>query len=534
MPIHSSISTDSIVVEPGATAPLTIDVENTEATEDQIEISIEGIDGDWIAIPVPTVRLGAGERQAVKVFFKPIRTSESTAGNFPFVARVRSLSTGDSRTAQGMLTIKPFVSVTAEVNPKKGFVTPTKSQNIFALTLMNLGNSEQQFQLSADDPEDACAYEFDEETVTLAPGQQRDVDFVVNPKQGSPFGSTRLIGFAVNARGLGNQGVAATSQAQLEVRPFLTPLSLSTIVGIGVVATIFWFTQPKPPSVRLELVSAREVFKGDKVEVHWVAEHATSVKLVAGGETIRDNLPPEGSEEIEAPLVGTLRVQAVAFRDSRSSDPSTINVTVKEPPVIPEPEIIRFSPANETVNKGEKITLNYKFGPSVVKAYLSPQNIDLNLNVNSILVDPATVGWNEFTLVAENTAKKLVKKVIRVNVLDPCLAKIVKFSVDPLLVDPAVGKVTLNWQVTTAVRVELSYTGAKTYTLEPVGSTDIPIIGKTTFTLKAFDVNGKSITQSVTVDMKKEEIPPNDPAIGPPTTGTTAGTNPPTTGTTGR
>ncbi|HLO98565.1 MAG TPA: hypothetical protein VK171_08215, partial [Fimbriimonas sp.] len=412
----------------------------------------------------------------------------------------------------------------------------SKSQNIFALTLMNLGNSEQQFQLSADDPEDACAYEFDEETVTLAPGQQKDIDFVVNPKHGSPFGSTRLIGFAVNARGTTNQGVAATSQAQLEVRPFLTPLSLTTIVGIGAVATIFWFTQPKPPSVRLEIVGAKQVFKGDKIQVHWVAEHATSVKLVAGGETIKENLAPEGSEEIEAPLVGTLKIQVVAFRDSRSSDPATLNVSVKEPPVIPDPEIVRFYAEPDTVNKGERITLNYKFSPSVTKAYLSPQNIDLNLNVNSILVDPATIGWNEFTLVAENSVKKLTKKVIKVNVLDPCLAKIVKFAVEPVVVDPVSGKVTLSWQVSTSVRVELSYTGAKTYTLEPVGTTDIPIIGKTTFTLKAFDVNGKSITKSITVDLKKPDPPatgPDNPTVptDPPTT-TGGGTA--TTGTTGR
>ena len=158
-----------VVVEPGATAPLTIEVENIGSTEDQVEVSVEGVDAEWIAIPVPVVTLKPGEKQAVKIFFKPPRVSESTAGNFPFVARVRSLNDGDLRSAQGVLTIKPYHNLTLEVNPKKGFVTPTKRQNVFTLTIMNMGNSEHMIQLTADDPDEVCAFEFDEDQVTVAP-----------------------------------------------------------------------------------------------------------------------------------------------------------------------------------------------------------------------------------------------------------------------------------------------------------------------------------------------------------------------------
>ena len=215
MALQSNISTDMVVVEPGATAPLTIDIENLGETPDQVEVSIEGVDGEWIAIPVPTISLKPGEKQSVKIFFKPPRMSESIAGNYPFVAKVRSLNDGDLRSAQGVLTIKPYFSLTLEVTPKKGFMSPTKHQNIFSVSLVNMGNSEHMIQLMADDPEDVCAYEFDEEQVTLAPGQQKEIDFLVNPKKGSPFGSTRLIGFTVTGRSLSNQGVVASSGGQL-------------------------------------------------------------------------------------------------------------------------------------------------------------------------------------------------------------------------------------------------------------------------------------------------------------------------------
>ena len=514
-----------VVVEPGATAPLTIEVENIGSTEDQVEVSVEGVDAEWIAIPVPVVTLKPGEKQAVKIFFKPPRVSESTAGNFPFVARVRSLNDGDLRSAQGVLTIKPYHNLTLEVNPKKGFVTPTKRQNVFTLTIMNMGNSEHMIQLTADDPDEVCAFEFDEDQVTVAPGQQKDIEFLVNPKKGSPFGSTRLIGFAVTGRSITTPSVVASSQGQLEIRPLVTPLSATVVVVIALFLSILWFTQPKKPMVHLERINGqKKVFRGTSVTVHWSAEFATSVKLVAGGETIKDNLPPEGQEEIQTPLVGTLRVQAVAFRDNRQSEPANLEIIVEEPPVYPDPEILQLNPSKKSINKGEKFTLFYKFGKDVTKAVLAPQNIELNLNLNSILVDPSDVGDNNYEVAAYNAAGKVVKKSFKVTVTDTSLASIARFEVDPLVVEPNGGTVTLSWQVTNAKRIELSYTGTdpkNPYIVQAVDRREIQIVGDTTFKLTAYDANGKPVTKSLTVKVKQLDVPPDTKT--PPTEGSTTG-----------
>ena len=510
-----------VVVEPGATAPLTIEVENIGTTEDQVEVGIEGVDGEWIAIPVPIVKLKPGEKQSVKVFFKPPRLSESIAGNYPFVAKVRSLNDGDSRSAQGVLTIKPYFSLTLEVTPKKGFISPTKRQNIYTVSLMNMGNSEHMIQLTADDPEDVCTYEFDEEQVVLAPGQQKDIDFLVNPKKGSPFGSTRLIGFAVTGRSLTNQGVVASSQGQLEIRPFFTPANVSILFVMFVIALVIWLTAPKPPTVHIELVNKGHVYAGGVVTVHWTAEHATSVKLVAAGETVKDNLGLEGQEDIPALLPGTLKIYAVAFQNKRQSASEPVEVMIERPEVVPEPEIARLDPSKRTVNKGEKFTLNYKF-LNATKAILSPQGTELNLTFNSTLVDAGDVGENTFTVAAYNKAGKSITKSFKVQVVDNSLAKIEKFDIDPLIVDPAVGKVTLSWHVTSAIQIQLTYTGhTAPYILEAVGSRDFPIVGKTTFTIKAFDSNGKAVAINKTVVMKPPDAPADNNA--PPTNGTAGG-----------
>jgi hypothetical protein len=557
MPISAMISTDTVVVEPGSTATLNIEVQNQADAEDRVEVGIEGVDGEWVAIPVPLVELRPNERVTVKVFFNPPRSSESTAGNFPFVARVRSLNDGETRTAQGILTIKAYNHISVDINPKKGFVTATKQQNIFTVSLMNMGNSEHSLQLSADDPEESCTYEFDEDLITLASGQQKDIDFAVTPKRKSPFGSSRLVGYAVTARSTSTPSVVSTAQAQLEVRPFITPASMIVMMIMALLGVIFWLTQPKPPVVSLALLSKSTVYRDSKVTVRWSSENATRVKILAGGELIGENLAPEGMREIEAPLLGTLRIEAVAMRDKRQSDVSSVSVKVIEAPVIPDPKIIKLSPSKTTVQPGEKVTLEYLF-KNVVKATIAPLNQTLDLNVNAILIEPSAMGENEYTVVVENSAGKVLKKSFSITMFQPCLAKIIKFDVQPLKVDAIDGRVTMTWQVDGAKRVELDYTGGKTYTLAASGSEDIAVVGKTTFTLKGYDSNGKSVSKSITVTLVKPQPDPRpyvpkeettgggDPLRGDPgttsgptgtegttagsTTGTTTGTPPPTTG----
>jgi hypothetical protein len=533
MPISAKVSSDTVVVEPGQTAPLSIEIENTGSLEDRIEVGIEGIDGEWIAMPVSEVSLRPSEKQTLKVFFNPPRTSESLAGNFPFVVRARSLEDGETRTTSGILTLKPFHSLAIELNPKRGVVSSTRRQNVFAATLMNMGNSDHSVHLFADDPEESCAYEFDDEVIALRPGQQKEVDFVVNPKTTSPLGSSRLVGFIVTARSATSPGVSSTTQGQLEIRPLLNNFTLGILVLFTVLFSIMWFTQPKPPTVRLELLSGRKVYQGSKVNVRWIAENAQAVKLVAGGEIVGENLAPEGTQEIDTRLVGTLKIQAVAFRDKRASDTASIEIEVEKAPVIPEPEILTFRASKATVRKGEQVTLEYKLNAAVTKATLGPNQIELDLNLNQINVEPPLLGQNEYILVVENSQKQVAKKTLVVQVIDPCLASIVKFEAQPTTVDVAESRTTISWNVKDASRIELSYTGGKTYSLDPSGTTEIPIVGKTVFTIKAYDVNNKVVEKSITVSIKKVE-PVVDPGTGTTTGGSTDGgsNSPPGTGTT--
>src|SRR5258708_4820004 len=135
------LSTDLVSVEAGATMPLAIEVVNRAETADRFELEVEGLDPEWTAVPVPTFPVGPGDTATEKVFFRTPRTPESQSGNYPFVIKLRSLTTGEQRTAQGVLQVQPFHHISAEISPKKGVVASFKRRNHFTLTLMNLGNA---------------------------------------------------------------------------------------------------------------------------------------------------------------------------------------------------------------------------------------------------------------------------------------------------------------------------------------------------------------------------------------------------------
>ena len=142
------------------------------------------------------------------------------------------------------------------------------------------------------------------------------------------------------------------------------------------------------------------------------------------------------------------------------------------------------------------------------------------------MIDSGDVGETTYTVAAYNSAGKSVTKSFTIKVVDESLAKIVNFDVDPLQVNPIDGKVKISWHVTSAIQVKLAYTGlTEPYILEAVGSREIPVVGKTTFTLTATDAKGKTVSINRTVTIK-EPVPPVD-NNAPPTDGTTG-----TTGTT--
>jgi hypothetical protein len=389
---------------------------------------------------------------------------------------------------------------------------------------MNLGNTEHTLQLFASDPEDAFSFEFAQEQITVGPGQQKEVEIIASPTSSRPFASPRLFGFTISARSIQTPSIVCSSQGQIEQRPVMSPGSLA-------VAILFFFLlfgwlalRPKPPAMDMLVLDRTSAIAGDTVTVKWKASHANSVRIsLPGGDGNDWVLEPEGMKTFDASQSGN--VEAVALRDQSQSKPLMVNLEVKDPPVVPDPQIIEFDINPRQVKVGQSFIVHYKFNDAVSKATLVPTNQILDPKIDSVMITAHEPFSLPYRIVAENSKGKSTQtKPIRVQAILASDASIAYFSADPQTVDAAVGKTKISWQTSNAVRAVLYINGQRTDLPATSGETMIDITGNTELILVGFDTKGLEVRKKLTVKFKAPPPPP------PVTTGSTAGA--PTTTTT--
>lgn len=516
------MASDVAVVEAGATVPVGIEITNRGEEGDTYELQIEGLDPEWAAIPVPSISVGARETYPEKIFLKPPRLSESKAGTYPFVLSVRSLSTGEVRPTQAVLEIKPYHHVSVDVTPKKGSISAMNQEAPFQVTVMNLGNSEHTFQMFANDLEDECACEFEQDKVTIGPGQQKTVEMAVSAKRRPLLANPRLHMISCSARSTTAPTVAGTAQAQLEQKALITPGALIFSVILLAIISAWYWSMPRPPQMERLSVDLQEIELGQAVTLSWRASpNAKSVRIVAGDQTF-DNLDPSGSRQFTPEEAGTIQIAASAVAGERRSNAMTVAVTVKEPPVVPLPRIVSFEITPSKVNLGETVLVKYKL-EHASKATLWPTGLTLDPGVTERELTPSSLGTISYRLVAENSQGKRVEQAIKVVVVKGSGAKIALFRVEPATVDETNPNVRITWQTVDAAAVELKY-GEQTERVEASGTIEIPVMKSTTFTLIAYDSDGVTITKKAEVTFKAPEPPPTDEGTTDGAPKTTGGT----------
>jgi hypothetical protein len=521
------LSADLVTVEAGATTPVSVSIENRSPQADQYELSVEGLDAEWTAIPVPVIAVDSGESHGEKLFLKPPRNTESTAGNYPFVVRVRSLETGDERSVQGVLEIKPFHHLSLEISPKKGFVTPMRRQNQFQLALVNLGNTDHTVRFTSSDPEDALTYEFDPTQVRVAPGQQVSVDTFANPRSARIVSSARLIGFSVAGRSVEVPSVVATSQAQLEQRSLFSPTSLVFMAIVGVLIGLWALFMPRPPEVQTLNVTPRDAVAGETIQIQWNAPQATITRIEANGDLISEERREGGEYAYTIPKdykSDELEIIVEPERNGMRGRRVRTVVRVRRPEIVPDPVIRRLEASARRIQLGSPFILTYRF-ENAEKAVLSPDNVTLDPANPSISITPKLTGRVEYTVTVTNKVGKTRSRSFTVEVVDESTARILDFDVSPRTLTEPGGQVIVSWRTTNGRSVELR-AGDKPIDIDSgafVGSHSVSVSAKTTFTLVVYDEQGRPTRQAITVDLKPVEEPPSEPVSPTPTEPGTGG-----------
>lgn len=511
-----TLSKDQLRVEPGSAATVAITVQNKGQSAERVELDVNGLDGDWIAIPMPSFNLAPGEERSEKILIKPPRAAESKSGAYPFAVRVRSLESGLGTEAPGVLEVEPFHLVSLEVEPKRGVAGYPKKAASFSVTAINLGNIEQNLQLFADDPEDGCTYQFDSERVQLAPGQQKSIGLSVQPTHVPLIGSTRLYGFAVSARSVENPLVVANAQAQVERRALVTPTVLLVTLAILLIGSLWYARRPVLPTLNSFSSSAPDVLRGTAVTLYWATSNANSVTIEGSSLTQPyKQLQPTG--RIDVVLNTTTTFKAYAVNDvGTSKQAQELTVTVRDPVQIALPDIVSFRLSPRSAKIGDTVKVEYEVR-NASKIVLQPDRIDLPVDQNSFLLNTTQAGEKEYMLVAYNSEGKTVTKKYTIHVVQPSDARILSFQaqvdgkklgkteIEPLT------RVTLAWQVSGAERVELEPGLGKLTGTE--GTVDVNPDKTTTYILTATDSKGIAVTQKITVKVKLPTPPPDE---GPP------------------
>lgn len=529
------LANEDVSVEPGSSAPIAFEIENTGAKADEFEVSVEGVDPEWVAIPVPTLWVDPGQSNTERIFIKPPRQSESNAGIYPFVLKIRSLESGESRTAQCSLTVNSFAHLSVEVNPKKSSVNVLKRETSFEVTVMNLGNTDQNVQFFASDVDDAFAYEFSATQASLEPGQTRTLELTATASKVKAFSSTVIAPVSVSARSVDNLAVAANSQLHIEIRPLIATGPLIAVIAI-IALTIGWILSiPKPPVIDAFTLDSRTVELGQTAKVKWQTSNASSVTLVVGSQVI-SKLAPDDEFDIAPDTAGELEIQIFAQAGQVKSKAETIKLTVTEPPVVPEPKIIKFSATKTEVPLGSSVLFNYELSDSVTYATLEPIG-QIEVKARSIQVPSPPddlpgkgVKTVTYTLRARNEKNVEVREQITIKFIKESKAIIAQFSAEPLEVDPLSGRVTIRWQVTGAAKLELKYSNRVDELTSMDDRRDFILTDDTEFILVAYDVAGLDIQKKIKVTLRK---PNEDPPTQDPPGNTTGTTQNGSTGTTG-
>jgi hypothetical protein len=508
-----SLSKDHLRVEPGSAVTLAVVVHNRGDSADRYELDLTGLDGDWIAIPVPTFLLAPGEERTEKILIKPPRAAESKSGAYPFAVKVRSLESGEANEAPAVLDVEPFHLLSIEVEPKRGVAGFRKKQAAFAVTAINLGNTDQNLQMFADDPEDGCAYQFEHERIQLAPGQQKQVYLAVQPAQFPLIGANRLYGFAVSARSIENPLVVANAQAQVERHPLLSVPILLSVFAVFLIGLVWFTLRPKPATMDAFGSDVSEVVYGQQVRLNWSASNAKSVTIETQDGVFLQGLEPTGSKLITP--TGTTTYTAYAVNDlGHSKNSLSLNIVVRQPEVVPEPEIDSFSVTPKEVNLGDTVKVRYKVS-NAVRIQLQPMGIDLPTNLDSYDIRMEQPGSQTLTLYAYNAKNQAVTRSAPVIVAEKSAAKVIAFQAmmdgQPLgekEVEPG-ATVTIEWQVAGASRVEIkpgigAVSGDK-------GTIEVTVDKSSQYTLTAWDAAGLQTIQKLNIKVKVQPPPEGSP-----------------------
>jgi hypothetical protein len=184
-------------------------------------LTVTGIPGNWVSVPAPVIRLGAGEQREILLTIQPPAPPVGRAGRHQVVIRVASQETSQ-QAAEAALTL---TVAELEVPGRIGIllaatefpVGPGENVTI-PLVLSNQGLESDVVNLSVEGIPSSWVTASSASTV-LSPGRQQEVTLTIHPARSGESGAGRHP-FQILAASQANPGQVARAECMLVIAGF--------------------------------------------------------------------------------------------------------------------------------------------------------------------------------------------------------------------------------------------------------------------------------------------------------------------------
>jgi hypothetical protein len=179
-------------------APATVEVTLTNRSQivDQFDVTLGGGQPDWYDVTPNRVSLFPGESTTVKLNLHPPRRENVLAGRYEITVQATSRDDSAVSSIAGLeMTIVPSGGFQLQL-PK---ARDEGRSGSFRLRLANLSDAALVLGLAASDPETALTFFFPAVQLQLAPYEQQDFVFAIQPNRRPIKGDPRLYRFTVEA-----------------------------------------------------------------------------------------------------------------------------------------------------------------------------------------------------------------------------------------------------------------------------------------------------------------------------------------------
>lgn len=492
--IELQLSADVLTVSVAEEGHLSLDVTNNSELAADFEVTVAGIEREWVAISPPLVNLLPGQSAHLQIEITPPRLPDSLAGAHYFAVIVTSPQLpGRHAQCGGVLNVNPYYEyAVSELAPKSLKMPWWRRRGTLRFSLTNYGNAEDRYQLDAYDDFRQCQFEFQlpdsaeryarRADIVVPPGETRTVDVHVAPYERRLVATRRrFFPVAITTSPLSGAHTPRSVVGKVYGLPLIGPFVLA-LLAVALLAGGAFISTPR---IQAFGADSALIESGQTSTLRWRASPFARLRLEPDIGAVEG---PEGFIEVspEIDTIYTLTAENILswvypdyFRDSRMT-------AVFVDGILPG---IEFFSDTETIAAGDSVRLWWEVSDAerlILTTDGAPEIIPEEFHTGSRTVSPAVTttyalrAYNRYTTDEGIVAAKTIQVIEAAPTAAAPQAAIERFDITPVLVSSG-EEITIAWDVTGVDTVDIAPLG----TFPPSGSVTHVPDQTTVFVLRA-------------------------------------------------